>query len=87
MVMDYYLTIRQWKTNLDPESATMKQISVWITFPGFSIEGYDEDFLLNLESQIDKIMRVEAILCQHLEVYMLEYLDLTQPLLSKSCLR
>lgn len=60
MIMDYYLTVRQWKANFDPESATMKRVSVWVRFPGLSIEDYDEDFLLNLGSKIGKVVRVDA---------------------------
>lgn len=53
----------------------------------FSMEDYDEEFLLNLGSQIGKVVRVDATTAsasRGLDARMCVEVDLTQPLLSKS---
>ncbi|XP_038687586.1 uncharacterized protein LOC119986972 [Tripterygium wilfordii] len=90
MIMDHYLTVREWFPNFDPDQDSMERLLVWVRIPCLPIEYYDYDFLMRVGEKIGKPVKIDdatdsvsrgkfARLC--VEV------DLTKPLLAKFKLR
>lgn len=45
IIMGHYLTVCKWKPNFRLERAKIESTMVWVCFPGFLIEVYDDDIL------------------------------------------
>lgn len=59
MIVDHYLTVRQWQSNFHPKIASIDKVLIWIRIPNLPIEYYDKNFLLRLGSCIGRPIKVD----------------------------
>ncbi|GKV28433.1 hypothetical protein SLEP1_g37492 [Rubroshorea leprosula] len=63
----YYLTIRRWEPNFDPEEAirTTTTTAVWARLPNLSADYYDPITLQKIGNKIGSLLRVDAHTAHH----------------------
>lgn len=59
MVMDYYLIVKEWRTNFDPMMDNTNKVLVWVRFPGLPIEYYNHLFLYKVGERIGKLIKID----------------------------
>lgn len=82
MIVDHYLTVRQWQSNFHPKIASIDKVLIWIRIPNLPIEYYDKNFLLRLGSCIGRPIKVDEATLQvargkYARIYV--EVDLSQP--------
>lgn len=85
LIYDHYLIVRKWCPNFHPESESIKNVAVWISFSGLPIEYYDSQVLEFIGNRIGRTLKVDKnTLAQARGKYarLCVEVDLTKPLIA-----
>ncbi|KAL4285777.1 hypothetical protein AHAS_Ahas19G0020100 [Arachis hypogaea] len=58
-ILDHYLTIRWWKPEFNPLTATIDTLATWIRLPGLAIEYYNRTILEKIGNIVGRTMKID----------------------------
>ncbi|XP_028080031.1 uncharacterized protein LOC114281677 [Camellia sinensis] len=86
VIMDHYLTVRQWEPNFKPSEALETTTALWVRFPELPIEYYQDKVLYAIAKSIGKPLKIDwtiAMATRGKFSWICVEMDLTKPLKPK----
>ncbi|KAF7822605.1 ribonuclease H [Senna tora] len=60
VILDHYLTMRQWTPDFQPSTATTSETLAWVRFPELNMVYYEENVLMAIASAIGTPIKVDS---------------------------